>query len=675
MAKEETSVALKPGSLLQSKEGTYEIVRVLGSGSFGITYLAKSIVMHGNISITVHFAIKEHFLSASCFRGEDGITVNTVPAAKTDVKNSKADFITEANRLKENCNKSRNIVSVNEVFEANGTAYYVMEYLDGGNPAKCSEQEAVSIVVQVADALRVIHEEHILHLDVKPDNIVMKTNDKQETYPVLIDFGIAKHFDNKGRPTSNFNVKGASPGFAPQEQYAGVKKFSPKYDIYALGAVLYFLVTGKYPPDAFEVSVNQQELKKELEGKVSSKVEKAILNAMKPTAEDRTATIEQFCNDLVGEDFVPVLNTEVSNVSFKKEKQKRYVTIDSNIGWSAFSDENWCKVSRAGNQLEITVTKNKEITGRTCEITIHGNPYQLSQTIFVRQEGVGTIVMPSGPSKWEQLLAAISKNRKLIYLACGAAVLIGGVIAICIIIPSESEKEVDKAAENIEAVDEVAAPAQEENMEQPEDLTTVAEEEIIIQAPKDSVWDPSKDMAPTVTETNDQKFARAKNNFNLMLSLANDNYTKAYYPVAKMYYDRGDKSNAEKWARKAVSANVNKSAAQALIDKIIKPEATPPANPSTSGQPSTPITPTNKVSLDDLYKNAKTVDDYKALADKGYSKAYAPLADIYLYNRKYDLADSYARKALNANVGRQKAIEVVEKLDKLGYYRGNKPSY
>lgn len=295
--------ALQAGYRLQSKERTYTILRVLGAGSFGITYLASAPVKTGNIMGTMLFAVKEHFLSSSCFREADGVKVNAVPTAKTEVSNSRADFLNEANRLKELCRKSRSIVSVNEAFEANGTAYYVMEYLDGGNPSKCREEEAVALVLQIAEALELIHDDRLLHLDVKPDNIVMKTNEKNETYPVLIDFGIAKHFDSKGRPTSSLSAKGASPGYAPQEQYAGVSEFSPKYDVYALGAVLFYLVTGKNPPDAFKVSLNQQELKRELEGKVSPTVARAILNAMKPNAEERTASIREFRAILSGQNY------------------------------------------------------------------------------------------------------------------------------------------------------------------------------------------------------------------------------------------------------------------------------------------------------------------------------------------------------------------------------------
>ncbi len=298
MAQVSSIPVLPPGTKLRSKDRVYEIVEVLGSGSFGITYKAIAKVSIENISTTLKFAIKEHFLSASCYRGEDGVTVLSLPQAKSDVVESRSDFITEANRLRQLCRKSRNIVSVNETFEANGTAYYVMDYLDGGSLAQCSEDEAISIVGQIANALSEIHKEKLLHLDIKPANIVLKKDDYGKTYPVLIDFGISKHFDSKNKPTSKLGAKGASPGYAPQEQYADVTEFSPKYDIYALGAVLYYLCTGKNPPDAFKISPNQQELKVRLRGKVSSKVETAILNAMKPSAMERTPNIQQFCEEL-----------------------------------------------------------------------------------------------------------------------------------------------------------------------------------------------------------------------------------------------------------------------------------------------------------------------------------------------------------------------------------------
>lgn len=695
MAKGKSSQALSAGFNLQSKERTYEIVRVLGSGSFGITYLAIANVAVGNISATMKFAIKEHFISASCYRGEDGATVCTVPNAQSDVIDSRADFITEANRLKKLCLKSRNIVSVNETFEANGTAYYVMEFLDGGSPSRCSEEDAISIVLQVAEALKEIHKEHVLHLDLKPDNIVLKTNDKNETYPVLIDFGISKHFDSKGRPTSSLSAKGASPGYAPQEQYAGVSEFSPKYDIYALGAVLFYLCTGKNPPDAFKISPNQQELKKELEGKASSNVGKAILGAMRPSASERTPSIKQFCDDLMGIDFIPVLNVSDTDIEFGKGKGSREVTVDSNIGWSIYTDADWCKVSKTGNNIVISVSKNKETGKRSCDVVVSGSSHQLSQVIRIKQEGVGTVVFPSGPSWWQQ-------HSKSVYQV-GGFILAGCFIAgLFLLFKPDHKKESELLTQAISSLDgsklKTFADKDSTRAFLPYAQFLITQEQGYLAEhyakkalfTSDSInakifldtcafWghpiyenvmvpekeepevgvevqtNPTEDNA--IEETDDQKFARATSDFNLMLSLAQRNYIKAYYPLAVMYHNRKDNVNAKLWAQKAIAANVNKKSAQALLDKI-----TPPG-------------PTN----DELFAKATTLEDFRALANKGYAKAYAPLAEQYLKKHQYDSAHQWAVKASKAKTGLDKARRVVEILNSYGYYdngeHGGKPNF
>lgn len=696
MASEKASQTLPIGKgyKLRSKEREYEIVRVLGSGSFGITYLAKAKVSVENISITMSFAIKEHFISASCYRGEDGATVLTVPTAKSDVVDSRADFITEANRLKKLCLKSRNIVSVNETFEANGTAYYVMEYLDGGSPSKCPEDEAVSIVMQVADALRQIHDEHVLHLDLKPDNIVLKTNERKETYPVLIDFGISKHFDSKGRPTSSLSAKGASPGYAPQEQYAGVNEFSPKYDIYSLGAVLFYLCTGKNPPDAFKISPNQQELKRELTGKVSAKVEKAILNAMKPSALERTPDIQRFRDDLMGIDFIPVLNPSASIVEFSCDKGQHTVSVDSNIGWTVYSDGDWCKATKINNAIVISVSRNKETGSRACQVSVNGAPYQFSQILRIKQEGTGTEVFPKEPTWWK-------RNSKKVFAASGV-VIVGCLIAgLSQLLKPDHNKESKLLTQAITSMDgeNLKVFAEKDSSraflpyaqllitQQQGDLaehyakralmtadsinarvfmdtcvhfgkrvsTNVVvpeNDEVSVETEIMQSNEPSKESSPeSKEESNDEKFARASKDFNLMLSLAKDNYTKAYYPLAEMYFQRKNLDNAKIWATKAVDANVNRKQALNLLSKM----------------------------NDELFAKATTLEDFKALANKGYKKAYAPLAEQYLKKHQYDNAHQWAVKAGDANEGIETAQKVVDILESYGYYdnseHGGKPTF
>ena len=289
---------LKIGTILRSPSQEYKIEEFLGAGSFGITYLATSKVKHGNVTFTVKFAIKEHFME-SCFRDDNGVLVHCTPTSQRNVEQSRKDFINEAKRLQQICQYSRNIVHVNEAFEANGTAYYVMEYLDGGSPKQTDEKSAIVIIEQVAEAVSILHKNKLLHLDIKPDNIVLKSSENGDTYPVLIDFGITKHFDEKGNPTSSPNAKGISQGYAPIEQNDVIREFAPTLDIYALGATLLYLLTGKNPPSSVKlIDPSQRELRALIPSTVSPETRNAILRAMSPNKNDRPQNVKAFLNDL-----------------------------------------------------------------------------------------------------------------------------------------------------------------------------------------------------------------------------------------------------------------------------------------------------------------------------------------------------------------------------------------
>lgn len=289
---------LRIGTVLKSPTQEYRIDQVLGAGSFGITYLATSKVKYGNVSFNVKFAIKEHFME-TCFRDEDGVFVHCTPTSRKNVEHSRKDFLKEAKRLQDICQYSKNIVHVNEAFEANGTAYYVMEYLNGGSPKSMDEKSAIWFITQIAEAVQILHEHKLLHLDIKPDNIVLKTAEDGTLYPVLIDFGITKHFDDKGNPTTSPNAKGISLGYAPIEQNDTIREFAPTLDIYALGATLLYLLTGQNPPSSVKlIDPTQKELKRLIPSDVSQQTRSAILNAMNPNKGDRTQNVSSFLKDL-----------------------------------------------------------------------------------------------------------------------------------------------------------------------------------------------------------------------------------------------------------------------------------------------------------------------------------------------------------------------------------------
>ena len=301
----------------------YHIDSVLGQGGFGITYKVWCIVKNGQIRTKTYFAIKEHFVKGRCHRAKDGVTVEYSLEAAADVGESLKDFVKEGRLLQSICqvknpkelkNKGyQNIVPVNEVIEANNTAYFVMEYLDGGslrdrilqNGAGMSEEKALSLMVPICQAVSYIHSHGILHMDIKPENIVMRRDliTTQEE-PVLIDFGVSLHFDKKGSLTTTHTSFGRSEGYSPIEQYGAVETFQPKIDVYALGATLFYLLGGKVPPSAFNVTPDF--IDKNIPVTVSDRTRQAILHAMTKDSHYRTPTAEAFLSELESRYTFPV---------------------------------------------------------------------------------------------------------------------------------------------------------------------------------------------------------------------------------------------------------------------------------------------------------------------------------------------------------------------------------
>ncbi len=235
------------------KGGSYRILRTLGNGGFGITYLAEQIMTERKV------CIKEFFPKGYYTRAQDSTFARiTSEEFAESMTRFMSKFIKEAKTIASL--NHRNIIQIYDSFEENGTAYYVMEYIEGVSLSSIvkergamSEAMAVDYIRQVASALAYIHDKKIMHLDVKPGNIMVRRDDDRA---ILIDFGLSKHYDEKSGEATSTTPVGVSHGFAPMEQYkqGGVKEFSPETDIYSLGAALYYLVTGTVPPDAADVA-------------------------------------------------------------------------------------------------------------------------------------------------------------------------------------------------------------------------------------------------------------------------------------------------------------------------------------------------------------------------------------------------------------------------------------
>ena len=233
--------ALPQGHRLQE----YELVRVLGFGGFGMTYLG----FDHNLDKAV--AIKEYLPADIATRTGDNSVAPQASQFRDDFEWGLGRFLDEARTLARF--DHRHIVKVHRFFEAHGTAYIVMEYAEGetlsaflARKGTLSEAELKAILYPILDGLDVVHRADFLHRDIKPGNIIIRDEDNS---PVLLDFGAARQaIGAKSRSVTSI----ITPGYAPIEQYSSRGDQGPWTDIYALGAVCYRALTGQVPDDATE---------------------------------------------------------------------------------------------------------------------------------------------------------------------------------------------------------------------------------------------------------------------------------------------------------------------------------------------------------------------------------------------------------------------------------------
>ena len=309
---------LQPNTTLQG--GKYRIERVLGQGSFGITYLASTrISMNGQLGtmeVDVKVTIKEFFMSELNSRATDGNGVENT--SSTLVKNYRQKFRKEAENLAKLHHP--NIVKVLEVFEENNTTYYVMEFIDGENVndyikrnGKLSVDESLMITKEVCSSLTYMHDHRMLHLDLKPQNMMRDL--KGHIY--LIDFGLAKQYNDSGEPESSTSLGLGTPGYAPieQAQYKKDGSFPVTLDIYALGASLYKMLTGMTPPESSNVLNEGLSLSPLIQAGVNDRVIAIVEKAMAPIKKDRYQTVE-------------ALSKAVSSVSLCDDEQTVFQTVE-----------------------------------------------------------------------------------------------------------------------------------------------------------------------------------------------------------------------------------------------------------------------------------------------------------------------------------------------------------
>ncbi|MBQ3960584.1 MAG: serine/threonine protein kinase, partial [Muribaculaceae bacterium] len=236
------------GTMLQM--GKYRIERCLASGGFGNTYVVM------NIMFEKRMAMKEFFMRGVSERDENSTVSVSNATNQASFDGQRKKFKKEAQRL--NNLHNTHIVQVHDLFDENGTTYYVMDYIDGeslsqrlkrtGKPL--SEAETLKVLDQVLDALEAVHSQGIWHLDLKPGNVMMDADGTAK----LIDFGASKQMNASDGYTTTTTAMCYTPGYAPLEQIdQKMELIGPWTDLYALGGTLYSLLTCKQPPTVSEL--------------------------------------------------------------------------------------------------------------------------------------------------------------------------------------------------------------------------------------------------------------------------------------------------------------------------------------------------------------------------------------------------------------------------------------
>lgn len=353
-----TSTQLQPGTVIHGTHNDYRIERVLGQGSFGITYVANVRLKGrlGAIESAAMVAIKEFFLRDVSSR--NGLRVFSV-SDSTLCSDYRRDFLREAQNLSRLDND--HIVKVLETIEENDTVYYVMEYLSGGNldqhilsHGKLSCREALDIAIQIGEALKCMHAQHMLHLDLKPLNVMRG----EDGHIVLIDFGLSKCFGADGQPESSTRIGQGTTGYAPIEQHSFKKAdgFMPTLDIYALGATLFKMLTGSVPPEA-SVVLNEGLPVDELS---SAGVPPAVIafveRAMQPLRRMRHQTVGEFVDEAQR-----LLASAPSSVGRPASPS---ADVPTPVGDATRRSDGWSDIPKSVFAVRETIIPNDETTDR-----------------------------------------------------------------------------------------------------------------------------------------------------------------------------------------------------------------------------------------------------------------------------------------------------------------------
>ena len=284
---EEVSTHVLPDGTLLNKR--YQISKYLGQGGFGITYGGFDTLLNTRV------AIKEYY-PRSLVERHNSISLDVTVSLKEDLQNYRSgldSFLNEARNLAQFTGEE-NIVHVSDYFEANNTAYIVMEYVDGITIAEYIKQngqmsfeQCMRYMEPVMKALEIVHGQNMIHRDISPSNIMIRRDGRIK----LLDFGAARIVDSVSRSLSVI----IRPGYTPIEQYSEKRPQGPYTDIFALCGTIYYMLTGSAPENLYERMTKRADLKRpsELGADIKTAQENAILKGLELNPEDRFQKVKE----------------------------------------------------------------------------------------------------------------------------------------------------------------------------------------------------------------------------------------------------------------------------------------------------------------------------------------------------------------------------------------------
>ena len=381
------SSMLRVGTLLRN---IYRIDRYLSSGGFGNTYVAT------NVEFDEVVAIKEFFIKGVSQRDSNKTTVSVSNSDNYDLFDKQLQkFKKEARRIRKL--KNGHIVQVHDLFEENGTAYYVMDYIDGESLSErmdrihspLSEAEVMQYYPQILDALKTVHDKGIFHLDLKPGNVMVDAQGNVK----LIDFGASKQQDNeKGAKDSNSTLMCYTNGYAPREQMErSFEKIGPWTDIYALGATLYALLTHQQPPMPTDIDDDRstdKHLALPLPENVSEETRDLILKLMKTNRLDRPQSVDE----LLFEDAVDIDNGGGTLIDFSKEFEGWQDKVEGKYYYQGYYDamesafERLKNVKSMEEGARLKAETKKKLTDLTKSVELYDRFFGLER--FIDYDGV-----------------------------------------------------------------------------------------------------------------------------------------------------------------------------------------------------------------------------------------------------------------------------------------------